>query len=348
MRMAIATAAIMLGLGNGAAQADEVADFYKGRTVQVVVGYGTGGGYDVYARLVAKYIGRHIPGNPATVVQNMPGAGSLVAANFLYNIAPKDGTTFGIFARNMPLLGILGGNPAVQFDARKFTWLGSSSSFEEDAYPMFVRKDAQVKSLEEAMKAGGPVIVLGGTGEGATGNDVPILLRDALGLNIRMVAGYRDSNALFLAIERGEIDGRTTDFSSVKTHRPHWLEPGSEVHMLLQFARKTRHPELPNVPTARELAKDDRARQLIEIAELPYIMARPFAGPPGIPPARVKALQAAFGSAHADPALLAEADKLRIGITPLPGAEVVPLIERLAASPPELLDYIRKLQSDSK
>jgi tripartite-type tricarboxylate transporter receptor subunit TctC len=330
------------------ALADAVADFYKGKQVNLIVGYGPGGGYDVYGRLVARHIGRHIPGNPNVVVQNMPGAGSLRAANFIYSAAPKDGTAFGIFARNMPLLGILGGNPNVQFDARKFTWLGSSSSFVTDAYLMIVRADASVKTIEDARRPGGPQLVLGGTAEGATGNDVPVLLRDTLGLNIRLIAGYTDSNALFLAIDRGEIQGRTTDYSSIKTNRPDWLKPNSGMNVLLQFARATRHPDFPNVPTARELARTDAARSLIELGELPYTLARPFAAPPGVPDERAKALQAAFLAAHKDPQLLEEAAKLQLDITPIGGDEILAHIERISKAPPEQLDYIRKLLAENK
>jgi tripartite-type tricarboxylate transporter receptor subunit TctC len=330
------------------AQADPVADFYRGKQINLIVGYGPGGGYDVYGRLVARHIGRHIPGNPTVVVQNMPGAGSLRAANFIYSAAPKDGTAFGIFARNMPLLGILGGNPNVQFDPKKFTWLGSSSSYVSDAYLMIVRADAPVKSIEDARRADGPPLVLGGTAEGATGNDVPILLRDTLGLNIKLITGYPDSNALFLAIDRGEIQGRTTDYSSIKTNRPEWLKPNGGMNVLLQFARTTRHPDFPNVPTARELARTDAARSLIELGELPYTLARPFAAPPGVPPERAKALQDAFLAAHKDPQLLEEAAKLQIDITPISGDEILAHIERIAKAPAEQLDYIRKLLAENK
>jgi tripartite-type tricarboxylate transporter receptor subunit TctC len=365
-------AMLALAAASVPAYADTVADFYKGKQINLIVGYGPGGGYDVYGRLVARHIGRHIPGNPNVVVQNMPGAGSLRAANFIFSAAPKDGTSFGIFARNMPLLGILGGNPNVQFDARKFTWLGSSSSFVTDAYLMIVRADAPVKTIEDARRPGGPQLVLGGTAEGATGNDVPVLLRDTLGLNIRLIAGYTDSNALFLAIDRGEIQGRTTDYSSIKTNRPDWLKPNSGMNVLLQFARATRHPDFPNVPTARELARTDAARSLvelgelpytlarpfaaptdaarslIELAELPYTLSRPFAAPPGVPAERAKALQDAFLAAHKDPQLLEEAARLQLDITPISGDEILAHIERISKAPADQLDYIRKLLAENK
>ncbi len=194
-----------------AARADDVADFYRGHRLDLVVGFGPGGGNDVYARLLARHIGRYLPGNPNVVVQNMPGAGSLRAANYIYSVAPKDGSTFGLFARDMALVALLGGDLNVQFDPRKFTWLGSSSSYANDAYLLMLRRDAAVKSIADARRPGGPPMVLGGTAEGSTGNDVPVLLRDLLRLHIRLVTGYRDSGVLFLASIRTKWKGAPSD-----------------------------------------------------------------------------------------------------------------------------------------
>jgi tripartite-type tricarboxylate transporter receptor subunit TctC len=343
----VVAALAALGIVAGAS-AETVADFYKGKTVQLIVGYGTGGGYDVYARALARHIGRHIPGNPNVVVQNMPGAGSLRAANFLYNAAPKDGTAFGLFARNMPLLAILGSNPNVQFDPRKFTWLGSSSSFADDAYLLFVRKDAAVKSVDDARKPGGPPLLLAGTAEGATGNDVPILLRDALGFNIKLIAGYPDSGAIFLAVDRKEAEGRTVDYSSVKTSKPDWLKADGNMRVLVQFGRTTRHPDFPDVPTARELARDGKSRALIEVAELPLNLARPYVAPPGVPAERAKALQDAFLAAHRDPQFLEDAARLKMDVSPVTSDEVMRLIEKIGGAPPEILKTIDKLLADNK
>src|SRR5215469_16398859 len=275
-------------------RAEPVADFYRGRTVTLIVGYGPGGGYDLFARLMARHLGRHIPGNPSVVVQNMPGAGSLRATNFLYTVASRDGATIGSFARDMPLLAILRTNAAAVFDPRKFTWLGSSSDFSRDAYVLMVRKDAPVNSIEDARQPHGPPIVLGGTAEGTTGSDVPLVLRDALGINLRVVTGYPDNGAIFLAVDRGEVNGRTADLSSMRSLRPEWLLPNAGMRALVQFARTTRHPEFADVPTARELARGDDAQALIELAELSYKMSRPFAAPPGVPADRAEALRQAF------------------------------------------------------
>jgi tripartite-type tricarboxylate transporter receptor subunit TctC len=325
-----------------------VADFYKGKQVQLIVGYGTGGGYDVYGRVIARHIGKHIPGNPTVVVQNMPGAGSLRAANFIYNVAPKDGTVFGTFARNMPLIGILGANQNVQFDPRKFTWLGSSSSFADDAYMLMVRKDAPVKSVQDAQRPGGPPLVVAGTAEGATGNDVPILLRDALGFNIKLITGYPDSSSIFLAVDRKEAEARSVDLSSIKAAKPDWLLPDGQMRPLVQFARKTRHADFPDVPTARELARNEASRALIEVAELPYTLARPYAAPPGIPDDRAKALQTAFMALHKDKDFLDEAARLKIDISPVSGDEVLQLIDQISKSPPEILKQIEKLLAENK
>ncbi len=336
-------AALAISIAPHAAHAQKNEDFYRNTPIRLIVGYDNGGGYDVYARVLSRHIGRHIPGNPAVAVQNMPGAGSLVSVNYLYNVAPKDGSVFGTFARNIPLLAVLGDSDKVKFDIRKFTWLGSSSSYEEDAFVLWVRKDAKIKTLDEARKSGGPSLQLGGTGEGSTGTDVPKILADTIGLNVRQITGYKGSGDLFLAIDRGEIEGRITDFSSVRGARPHYLQADGPVAPWLQFARRTRHPDLPNVPTARELAKDPAALAFIETTELPFITSRPFVAPPGLSPERAEVLKKAFMAAHKDPQYLAEAEKLKIGISPIGGEEVLALIDKLAAAPPEVLDKVRAL-----
>jgi tripartite-type tricarboxylate transporter receptor subunit TctC len=330
------------------ARADGVTDFYKGKTVQLVLGYGPGGGYDVYARVLAQHMGKHIPGNPNVVVQNMPGAGSLRATNYLYNTAPRDGSVFGGFARDMPLIGVLAENSAVQFDPRNFTWLGSVANSQEDAYLMVGRKAAKVKSIEDALKSDGAAFVIGATGEGGGGNDWAVLLRDLLGLNLKIIVGYPDSGALFIAIERGEIDGRSLDYSALRSSRPQWLEATSPMHVLLQFGRATRHHDFPNVPTAIELAKTDKAKSLITIGDLSNTLARPFAAPPGVPADRAKALRDAFMATVQDKDFLADAARLRIDVSPLDGDEILRRIERIAASPAEHLDYLRKLHADQK
>jgi tripartite-type tricarboxylate transporter receptor subunit TctC len=334
----------IIALTTSQARAQTVEEFYRGKRLTLTVGYGPGGGYDVFARLLARHLNRFIPGSPSIIVQNMPGAGSLIAANHLYSIAPKDGTAFGLFARDMPLLGLLGHNANVQFDPRKFTWLGSSSNFSDDAYVLIVRTDAPVKSIAEMQRPGGPVIVLGGTADGATGGDVPRILQEALNLNMKLVLGYRDSAAVFLAMERGEVSGRTTDLSAIQSTRPDWLKPNSGFHLLVQYARLVRHPDYPDVPTARELATSDSGRALIEFTETPLLtMARPFAAPPGVPEDRVKALQTAFLAVHRDPQYLEEAKRAGVYVSPVGAEDIIQSIERMSRAPPEIIERVGKL-----
>jgi tripartite-type tricarboxylate transporter receptor subunit TctC len=356
----LAAAALLSSLAFAAFAQSTVEEFYRGKQLTVVVGYGPGGGYDITARLVARYLGRYIPGNPTVVVQNMPGAGSMRAANYLYVNAPKDGSSIALMARDMPLFGLLGNNPNVQFDPRKFSWLGSSSSYANDAYVLIVGPRSPVQSIAEARvpaqtspggggEGGGLPLVLGGTGEGATDGDVPKILRDAIGIRIRQVLGYTDTPSIVLALERGEIDGRTFDFSYVKTARPQWLEPDSGYHVLVQFARRTRHPDLPDVPTARELALDDAARELIVFAETPFLtMARPFAAPPGVPAERVVALRAAFEAVHRDPQFLAEAEKSGVDISPVDADSVSRALDEMARASPHVFDYMKRLLAGAK
>jgi tripartite-type tricarboxylate transporter receptor subunit TctC len=343
--MRLAFAALLAIAANAHAQ-DAVATFYQNRQINLIVGYGPGGGYDLTARLVARHLGRFIPGHPSIAVQNMAGAGSLRAANWLYGAAPRDGATIAVFGSDIAMIGLIGTNPSAQFDPRKFTWLGSSSSFGDDAYVLIVRADARSPSITAARQPGGAPIVLGGTGEGARDADVPKILHDALGLNIRQVLGYPDSPSIFLAVERGELDGRTFDFSAVRSTRPAWLRPGSGYNVLLQFARETRHPALAEVPTARELAPDAHALALIAFAETPLLtMARPFAAPPGVPDDRAEALREAFAAAHHDPAFLAEAARLGIEISPVAADALTRGIARLAQAPPSVLAYMKTLMA---
>jgi tripartite-type tricarboxylate transporter receptor subunit TctC len=327
------------------ANADPVADFYKGKQIQMVVGHSPGGGYDIYARLLARYLGPYVPGNPTIVVQNMTGAASLVSANYVYGKAPKDGTVIGMIDRGLPLMAILGTNPNVRFDPAKFTWLGSTSSFADDAFLLIARKDAAVKTVEDARRSGGPKLIVGVTADGATDKDVAVLFRDVLGFNLKIIAGYRGGNEINLAVDRGEVDARLTALSGTSASRPAWFLPDSPMHVLVQFARATRHPRFPDVRTARELARDPISLTLVELAELPYQMSRPFVAPPGIPPDRAKALEAAMINACKDVNFLAEAASLKLDVSPIDGDAMLKLIGRLAKSPPDALEKMKALQS---
>ena len=325
------------------AGAQTVEEFYQGKTLTLIVGNGPGGGFDVFARLLARHIGRYLPGHPSVVVQNMPGAGSLIAANYLYNVAPRDGATFGLIARNMPLLGLLGNNSNVRFDPRRFTWLGSSSDFSNDAYVLIVRKDSPLTVRNDALRSDGPPLVLGGTASGGGSSDVPKILHDTIGLNMRLVAGYRDSAAIHLAMENGEVDGRTVELSSVRSTRPGWLLPNSKFKILIQYARATRLSSLSDATTARELAVDEKARALIEFTEAPFAMAWPYAAPPGIPQDRARALQQAFMAAHRDRQFLEETKPVGIDVSPVGAPDLLRTIRDMSRAPPETFDYVRRL-----
>jgi tripartite-type tricarboxylate transporter receptor subunit TctC len=330
-----------------AARGAAAADFYAGKQIDLIVGSGPGGGYDTYARLLARHLARYLPGRPTIVVQNMPGAGGLRAANYLYNVAPKDGTSIGTFGHDLVLVGFLGRNSSVQFDSRKFAWLGSASSFANDAYLLIARADAPVKSAAQARAGGGPPLLVGASAQGGGTSDIAILMRDILGFNLKLIPGYPDSNAMFLAIDRNEIDARFTAISVLQLTRPQWLLPQSGMHAIVQFARAVRHPDFPDVPTARQLARSDQERALIELAELPYLLDRPFVAPPNLPPERAQALQQAFASVQSDPQYLDDAARLKLDLSPIGGDEVARAIATIGATSPATLDYMRKLLTNT-
>jgi tripartite-type tricarboxylate transporter receptor subunit TctC len=313
------------------------------RQIELIVGSGAGGGYDLYGRLLARHMGEYLPGHPAIVVQNMPGAGGLRAANYLYNVAPKDGTVLGTFAHDLVLLGLTRSGAGAQFNPRKFTWLGSPSSFADDAYLLIARPDSPVRNAEAARAPGGPSLLVGASAQGAGTNDIAIVLRDALGLNLKIIPGYPDSNAMFLAMDRGEIDARLTAISVLHSTRPEWLMPQSGMHVILQFAHAARHPDFPAVPTARELARDDRGRRLIELMELPYRLDRPFVAPPNIPRERAQVLRQAFRAVQSDARYRDEAARLELDLSPVDAEAIEQAIAQIDAVPPDTLDYIRKL-----
>ena len=333
---------LSVGLAAGKAHAD-AADFYKGKTLNIVVGYGPGGGYDLFARLLARYIGNYIPGKPAVTVQNMPGAASLRATNYLATIAPKDGTVIATFDRNIPLIAFVSGSSNIQYDPLKFVWLGTLSDSTDDAFVIWARQKGNISSIEDLRRPGGPSLTVGVTGIGATDNDIAVLLKTVLGLRLNIVPGYQDSNAIGLAVENGELDGQLIGFVAGRIAKPAWMDPKSDMKVLLQFARKTRHPDLPEAPTARELATDERATQLITMAELPYVVGRPFAAPPGVPADRAEALQDAFARLIHDQEFLREAKRLNIDLTPLDAKDTFAAVEALGRSPIALRNELRDI-----
>lgn len=316
------------------------ADFYKGKTIKIIVGYSPGGGYDIYARNLGRHMNGHIPGKPNIIVQNMTGAGSLRAANYLYNRAPKDGTQFGTFSRTLPILALTGGGKNVRYDPVKFTWIGSTASYADDAYLLTVHKATGIKSVHELMGKNAKQVTFGSTNFGSTGFDVPLILKDTLGVKIKLVHGYPGGSAINLAITRREMDGRTQGLSSLRTMGD-WRK---ERVPLIQFARgMNRHPDLKNVPTAMELATRQADRDLINMIETAFFMARPYAAPPGLPADRTKTLRAAFTATQKDKDYLADAKRLRIDISPKTGAEVDKIVAQLMAMPKPLIARYKKI-----
>jgi tripartite-type tricarboxylate transporter receptor subunit TctC len=338
--------AVVASLATAVATPVEAADFYKGKTVKIVVGYSPGGGYDLYARALGTFLGNHIPGKPNVIVQNMTGAGSLRAANYMYNIAPKDGTQMATFTRGVPLLSLTAKDKNLRYDPVKFTWIGSTASYADDAYLLTVRRDKGIKSVRELMGANPKQVTFGATNFGSTGTDVPLVLKETLGINIRLVHGYPGGSAINLAIARNEVHGRAQGLSSLRSMGGDWRK---DRIALVQFARgDVRHQDLKDVPTARELATREEDRALIDMLETAFFMARPYAAPPGIPAARTKILRTAFIAAQKDPGYIRHAGKLRLDVSPKTGAEVDKIVARMMAMPPKLVKRYSDILANPK
>ena len=313
----------------GPAQAQSVESFYRGRTVTIVVGYSVGGGYDAHARVLARHLGKHIPGNPSVVVQNMPGAGSLRAANYLYNAAPKDGTMLGVFARGMamePLIGTSGTN----FDSRKFAWIGSGTN---EVSVCATWHAAKVKTWSDGLAI---PFTVAGEGSGSDPDIFSIMLRNVFGAKMRLVSGYPGGADMTLAIERGEVDGRCGwTWSSVKLQRPDWVTD-HKLNVLIQLATQP-SPELPGVPFILDLATTERQRRVVDLVLSRQEMGRPLVGPPGMPQDRRQALRSAFDDTMSDPDFVAEATARSLEVNPVKGAGLDKLLDRLYATPPAIL-----------
>lgn len=315
-------------------QAESVADFYKGKTITLYIGYSAGGGYDTYARTIGRVIGRHIPGNPKVVAKNKPGAGSLRLTNELYNSLPKDGTVIATFGRGM-VMEPLFGNKKAMFDPSKFTWLGSANN---EVSVCIAWHESPIQTLDDFLTM--PMIV-GGTGPGADTDTFPKVLNNILGTKLRLVTGYPGGNDINLAIERGELQGRCGySWSSLKSRFPQWLT-GKKVQILLQMST-AKHPDLPDVPFVMDLAKTDKDRKVLELVFARQAWGRPFAAPPGVPADRVKALQAAFMATMKDADFLADAKKQKLEIAPISGEKIKQLIAALYASPKDLVEAAKE------
>jgi tripartite-type tricarboxylate transporter receptor subunit TctC len=314
--------------------AQPVEQFYRGRAVTMLVGTSPGGINDISARLVARHLSRFIPGAPSIIVQNNPGAGGLVTANRLYFNADKDGSVLAKLERAVPQLAIQG-NPNAQFDSAKLTWLGSLSSYANDAYLMLVNAQHPARSVAD-LKSPDVSVALGADNAASSNLIFAVIAKEVLALNVKVVRGYTGAAPLFLAMARGELDGQMVGLSSVRTgQRDLWSKHA--FRPLMAFGRATRHGDFSEVPTGRELAGDPEALALIEFAELPFFMALPFAAPPDIPPDRADALQTAFMAMCADKGFLEEAQRLGIETSPIAGKSILQLLARTAATPREVI-----------
>jgi tripartite-type tricarboxylate transporter receptor subunit TctC len=323
----LGVAAGAVAQGDTAARADAIADFYSGKSVQLVIGYAPGGGYDIYARALARHMARHIPGNPQIVVQNMPGAGSIKAANYLYNIAPKDGTAFGGFSRGAFLDPLLGRAEGVQYVAAKYGWLGSISN---EVGVCAFRSDSGIATWQDMQTKS---YVIGSTGAGADSDVFPAVLRKMFGLPLKVVTGYHSAADVVLAITRKEVDGRCGwSWSSMMAWNKDLFQ-SKAINVAVQLSTE-KLPELPDTPTILELARGGDQQSALRLILSRQVMARPYVAPPGIPPERLAALRAAFDATMRDPVFLAEAQHQDLEVRPVSGVEAATLISEIYASPP--------------
>jgi tripartite-type tricarboxylate transporter receptor subunit TctC len=339
----IAIAITVAGLAMTAlpAQAqDAAAQFYKGRNLDLIIGAAPGGGYDVYARVIARHIDRHIPGKPTIVPKNMPGAGSNKAAAFLYSVAPKDGSVMGAVFSGAIMDPLLGDRSQIQHDPTKFNYLGSAN---DEVSVCAIRSDAPAKTLQEAMDK---TVLLGASAAGGSTRDFPAVLNNLLGTKFNLVSGYPGTKEITLAIERMEVQGLCGYYwSSASTQNPEWGKPSGGMTILVQEAMKG-HPELnkKGIPVAIDFAKNAEDRQVLEFFYSQLVFGRPYILPPGVPEARVKVLRKAFDDVLKDKELLADAEKSRIEILPVSGEEVQALVTKLFATPQAIIDRTKEAQ----
>jgi tripartite-type tricarboxylate transporter receptor subunit TctC len=325
---------MLAALTSTSAHAADVSDFYKGRTVSIIIGYSVGGGYDTYGRLLARYLANHIPGRPNVVPQNMPGAGSIKAANYIYSVAPKDGTAIGTFGRTVPVAPLLG-TAGASFDATKFAWLGSIS---RDTSLCITSRRSSVRTWDDFLKTQS---TLGGEGSGSDPDVFSLLYKNVFGAKIKLVSGYPGTNDTSLAMERGEIDGFCgLSWSTLKSRHPDWLKDKS-INLIVQAGLR-KEPELPDVPFALDLARTDEQRQILKLVLVSQQMARPFAAPPGLPADRRGALLTAFAETLRDADFLAEAKRETLDVDPVSAGEVDAMLAEAYATPKAVAEKAAK------
>jgi len=307
---------------------------FAGKSVIMYIGFGPGGGYDLWARVVARHIGAHLPGNPTVTPENMPGAGSYRAANFIYNLAPKDGTAMALIARDA-VLGPLTGAPGAQFDATKFSWLGTPAI---ETNVCIADHTAGVKTFRDLTEK---ELVVGDNGPGTGTHSYPLALNAILGTKFKLVGGYPSSADVFLAMERGEVQGICESLDSIKNRRPKWIPDGT-IALLFQGGTKP-NAELKGVPFVVDLASKPEDKQAIEFLYAGQGIGRPFVAPPGLPPDRLKMLQDAFAATLKDPDFIAETERYHLTLDPENGEQLEALVKKTYATPKPIIDRIAKL-----
>jgi tripartite-type tricarboxylate transporter receptor subunit TctC len=312
------------------APATVLAQYYAGKTLTIVVGYKTGGGYDATARLLARHLPKHIPGKPAVIVQNMPGANSLIAANHVYSVAKPDGLTIATFNRNLPIAQLL--NVAgVKFDMTKFAWIGSAAS---ESTVLAIRTDLPYRSFEDLRKAD-KTVVIGATGPGANTYDFPLLLRELLGANLKIVSGYSSSSDIMLAIERKEVDGRAGSYTS--------LRPFIDRDLVRPVVRaRASEAGIEKLPVDESLAPNPRAKAIMALRSAPEVIGRPYVMPPGTPEEHVRTMREAFVKAIQDAELMAEAKKAKMELEFVSGDEAVKVMKEVLSQPKDVIDEFSK------
>jgi tripartite-type tricarboxylate transporter receptor subunit TctC len=316
------------------AAAQSVESFYKGRTVTLIIPTSPGGINNLSARLVSRHLGRFIPGNPTITVKNVPEGGGLGTANAFATTTPRDGSVIAVIQRAVPQLAIQG-DPKAHFDPLKFTWLGSLSSFADDAYMIVVNASYPAKTAAD-LKKPGPPAKFGADGIGSTNYTIGVVAKETLGYNLTVSPDYSGAANIFKAMQSGELDGQIIGLNSIRANQRAVWE-GKTVRPLVQFGRTTRHPDLPDVPTARELTTDPTALAIIAFTELPFEMALPFMAPPDVPADRAAALQSGFARMMTDADFLADAKRSKLDISPVSGDAVKALLVKAVATPKDII-----------
>jgi tripartite-type tricarboxylate transporter receptor subunit TctC len=320
-------------VGSGAAAAAQTPEqFYAGKTIDFVIGYPPGGSNDTLGRLLARHLGKHIPGNPTLVPKNQPGAGSFLAVNTIFNVSPKDGTVIGIGAPTIPLDEKLG-TQGVRFKTAELNWIGRLDSL---VNVVFMWKTSPVKTFADAQKF---QATLSGTGVGSTVSIYPTVMNNVFGTKFKLVMGYKGSSEAMLVVERGEVEGHSTSWTALKVAHPDWLRDRS-VTVLVQFALK-RHGELSDIPTAIDLARNDEERAILGAIMNATEVGTAFFTTPGVPADRLTALRRAFDATMTDAELLADAQKIHVGVSPMPGEELQALVAEVSNLSPALLSKVR-------